>query len=163
MKNAENNDAASFRLTSPLILEPGQGETLTGGDASCVFKVTSDVSADRLGVFEITLEPHTMGATMHYHRFIDETFIVIQGILTVQSLDKVYALREGSVAYVPRLSPHGFSNTSDMPVKLMLVFNPAKNREAFFRSLYQIRKAAGPDANEAMLRLLSEHDSHSVE
>lgn len=117
---------------------PGEGEILTIGESRVTLKVTSDIANDQLGVYEIVLAPGAVGAPLHYHRLMDETFIVRKGTLTVQVSEGSIRAEEGSVVYVPRMTPHGFSNTSGQSVTLNLIFNPGRKREGFFRGLSQI-------------------------
>ena len=44
------------------IFKPGEGEVLEIGGSKITFKVTSSISNDQLGVYEIALAPHTVGA-----------------------------------------------------------------------------------------------------
>ena len=68
----------------------------------CQFKFTGDMADNHLAVYEMTLPPKTVGARLHFDKFTDE-ILVLKGILTVQSSDKVYDAEEGTVVQVPRL------------------------------------------------------------
>ena len=61
------------------VFGPGQGEILNINGGRITLKVTSSISRDQLGVYEIYLEPGTVGAQLHYHRYMDETFVVTTG------------------------------------------------------------------------------------
>jgi mannose-6-phosphate isomerase-like protein (cupin superfamily) len=137
MKN--ENDFLSDTLENKAVMfAPGEGEVLTMGGNSITLKVTSDISNDQLGVYEIKLAPATIGARLHYHRFMDETFIVRKGTLTIDLATGPVLAREGAVVYVPRMTAHGFSNQSAQDVVLNLIFNPGQQREGFFRGLKSI-------------------------
>lgn len=140
----------------------GKGERLEVGGASFVFKVTSEMSNSQLGVYEITLPPHTVGAKLHYHRFMDETFIVNKGVLTVYAGEDTHHLEPGSVAYVPRFTPHGFANDTDEQVVLTLLFNPAEKREGFFRGLVDILSEQPIDPTK-FLKLYNKYDTFPVD
>lgn len=128
-----------------LVVDSEKGEKLTAEGVSCTFKITTDMTNNQLGIYEIVLQPHTTGANLHYHRFMDETFIVMSGILTIQTgNDKIEAER-GSVVHAPRFTPHGFCNNSAEEVKIMLVFNPGQEREGFFYGLYDQFQKENPD------------------
>jgi quercetin dioxygenase-like cupin family protein len=144
------------------IHHPGEGERLEMGGASFVFKVTSEMSNSHLGLYEITLPPHTIGARLHYHRFMDETFIVGKGILTVYAGEDTHHLQPGSVVYVPRFTPHGFANDTDEQVVLTLIFNPAEKREGFFRGLVDILSEQPVDPAK-YLKLYNKYDSFPVD
>jgi quercetin dioxygenase-like cupin family protein len=163
MKNSKQTDYFNDILEDKaVVVNPGEGESLSLDGSSVVFKVTSDISNNQLGVYQITLQPKTVGAGLHYHRFMDETFIVNKGILTIQKQDKKINVFEGGVVYVPRYTPHGFSNDSDEVVVLTLVFNPSQEREGFFRGLLEIMSAKAFDKGK-FEKLYSKYDSYPVE
>jgi quercetin dioxygenase-like cupin family protein len=145
-----------------LVFEPGQGEVLSIKGGSITLKVTSERSKDQLGVYEIRLEPGTVGARLHYHRYLDETFIVTEGMLAVTHGQTKINAKAGSVIYVPRFTPHAFANESDQPTTVMLIFNPAQSREGFFYGLQQILSA--PQFNAAdFVALNHKYDSFPVD
>lgn len=144
------------------IINPNEGEKLELNNISVTFKVTSEMSNNQLGVYEIVLPPKTIGAKLHYHRFMDETFIVNEGILTVQVGDQEYEAKQGAVAYVPRFTPHGFKNDTDQTVKLTLIFNPSQKREGFFKGLYETLGETPIDP-EKFLKLYNKYDSFPVD
>jgi quercetin dioxygenase-like cupin family protein len=144
------------------IFKPGEGKVLAIRGTSITLKVTSDLSNDQLGVYEITLAPGSIGARLHYHRFMDETFIVHQGTLTVQHGESEVSAEPGTVIYVPRFTPHGFANRSSELVVLTLIFNPAQKREGFFYGLQQILNA-DPINPDDYLALYNKYDSYPVD
>ena len=145
-----------------VVINPGQGEAFRANGMSLTFKVTSELSNDQLGVYEIVLEPHTIGAKLHYHRFMDETFIVNEGTLTVEAGSDVYTAAPGTVIHVPRFTPHGFRNDSNQEVRLTLLFNPSQKREGFFRGLNETLNEKPIDP-EKYLKLYNKYDSFPVD
>jgi len=144
------------------VIAPGKGEKLNMNGTSVVFKVTSEISNNQLGVYEITLPKKTIGAKLHYHRFMAETFIVNEGILTIEHGDKIQKAKPGTVAYIPRFTPHGFRNDTDEEVKLTLIFNPSEKREGFFKGLHQTLSEVPVDKNK-FLKLYNKYDSFPVD
>lgn len=144
------------------IIRPNEGEKLELSTIAITFKVTSEMSNDQLGVYEITLPPMAIGAKLHYHRFMDETFIVNQGELTIQVDKEEYKAKPGTVAYVPRFTPHGFKNDTDKTVKLTLIFNPSQKREGFFKGLNETLNEV-PINPEKYLKLYNKYDSFPVD
>jgi mannose-6-phosphate isomerase-like protein (cupin superfamily) len=144
-----------------IIRLPDEGRKLSFDGSSTLFKITSDDSNDRLGVYEVTLVPGKTGAQLHYHRYMDETFIITQGILTVLLSDREEQAGSGSVMYIPRYTPHGFRNDTEEPVKLMLVFNPAHKREGFFEGLHMLVQESPVDT-EKFHKLYQLYDSYPV-
>ena len=146
----------------PSIIEPQEGEKLELNTISITFKVTSEMSNDQLGIYEISLPPMAIGAKLHYHRFMDETFIVNEGTLTIQVGENEYQAKPGTVTYVPRFTPHGFRNDTNETIKLTLVFNPSQKREGFFRGLYETLNE-DPVDTEKYLKLYNKYDSFPVD
>ena len=143
------------------VFKPGEGEVLRIQGSTITMKVTSSLSNDQLGIYEISLEPDTVGARLHYHRFMDETFIVNEGVLTVKHGTEEVEAEAGTVIYVPRFTPHAFANNSKERVKVTLIFNPAQKREGFFYGLEQILNSTPVNAEE-FLTLYHKYDSFPV-
>ncbi|HMH20239.1 MAG TPA: cupin domain-containing protein [Puia sp.] len=163
MKNSKEEGYLHDKLQDKAVLiDPGEGERLAMAGGSCVFKVTSAISDNQLGVYEMTLQPQTIGARLHYHRYMDETFVVTKGLLTIQTAERKIEAREGAVVYVPRYTPHGFSNQSDEETRLLLLFNPCQQREGFFYGLYEILGEQPVDAGK-FLMLYQKYDSIPVD
>jgi mannose-6-phosphate isomerase-like protein (cupin superfamily) len=161
MKTASTDYFNDTLQNKAVIFLPGEGEVIKAGEGSCTLKITSEISNDQLGIYEIVVPPHTLGARLHYHRFMDETFIVKSGILTVQAADKESHLEAGSLIYIPRFTPHAFSNTSDVPVTVTLIFNPSQQREGFFYGLFELLSAPEMDTVK-FLKLYHKYDSFLV-
>ena len=144
------------------VIEPGKGESFHLNGISVTFKVTSELSNNQLGVYEITLPPKTIGAKLHYHRFMDETFMVTQGTLTIELENRTQKATSGTVVYVPRFTAHGFRNDSNKTVRLTLIFNPSENREGFFKELHETLNEV-PINPEKYLKLYNKYDSFPVD
>ncbi|MDB5089766.1 MAG: Cupin 2 conserved barrel domain protein, partial [Mucilaginibacter sp.] len=81
-----------------------------------------------------------------------------KGTLSIQLAGREVEAPEGSVVYVPRFTPHGFSNQSASEVTLTLIFNPGQNREGFFRGMKEILSEQPVDQSK-FLRLYNKYDS----
>jgi|GEM_PF-404773 len=144
------------------IIGPEEGERLDLNGLSVTFKVTSELSNNQFGVYEISLPPNTIGAKLHYHRFMDETFIVSQGTLTIEVGENKQKAKTGTVVYVPRFTPHGFRNDTNETAKLILIFNPAEKREGFFKGLYETLSEE-PVNPKKFLKLYNKYDSFPID
>ncbi|WP_183559066.1 cupin domain-containing protein [Mucilaginibacter sp. SP1R1] len=162
MKTTETGHYNDVLKNEAVIFNPGQGEMLQIENSKITLKVTSEISNNQFGLYEIVLAPGTVGAQLHHHRFMDETFIVNKGTLTIQLSDKMLSAAEGTVVFVPKFTPHGFRNTSDAEVTLTLIFNPGQNREGFFFGLQEIltEQPVNPDK---FLKLYHKYDSIPVD
>jgi len=144
------------------VFQPGEGEVLRIHASTITLKVTSKISNDQLGLYSIALAPRTIGAQLHYHRYMDETFIVNEGVLTVKHGSEMVEARPGTVIYIPRFTPHAFANDSENPAEITLIFNPAQRREGFFFGLAEILNSDPIDAAD-YLALYQKYDSYPVD
>ena len=149
-------------VNNATIINPEEGESLNLNGTSVTFKVTSELSNNQLGVYEISLPANTIGAKLHYHRFMDETFIVNQGTLTIEVGNNKQIAKPGTVVYVPRFTPHGFRNDTNETVKILLIFNPAEKREGFFKGLHETLQEV-PVNPQKFLKLYNKYDSFPVD
>ena len=145
-----------------VVVLPGEGESISASGGTITLKITSDLTKDQLGLYEIRLAPGVVGAQLHYHRFMDEIFIVSKGKMTIQLHEKEIEAQEGAVVYVPRYTPHGFRNNSDQEAVITLLFNPGQSREGFFRGLGEILNTQPIDPAK-FLRLYQKYDSYPVD
>ena len=159
--NTPINHYTDVLKSEVIVFNPGEGEILAVADNKITLKVTSEISNNQMGVYEILLQPGTVGAQLHYHRYMDETFIVNKGTLTVQLADKTVEAVEGAVVYIPRFTPHAFRNSSDNVVVTTLIFNPGQNREGFFFGLKEILTEQPIDPSK-FLKLYDKYDSIPV-
>lgn len=163
MKSLDKVDYFNDSLENKaVIIGPTDGEQLLLNDISFTFKVTSEMSNDQLGVYTIVLEPMAIGAKLHYHRFMDETFMVNEGVLTILVGDEDFKAEKGTIVHVPRFTPHGFQNDTNERVELTLLFNPSQKREGFFRGLQQTLSETPIDPKK-YLKLYNKYDSFPVD
>ena len=124
--------------------------------------VPTTLTNNQYGLYEIEMEAKARGPKLHYHKEMDETFIIREGILTVLTAKGEVTAEAGSVIHIPRLSVHGYNNNSDGIVKMTMIFNPGLGREDFFRKMYQMLDET-PNDLVAFQRLYLENDSYSLD
>ncbi|MFB9080200.1 cupin domain-containing protein [Flavobacterium procerum] len=123
--------------------------------------VPTTLTNNQFGLYEIEMEANARGPKLHYHKHIDETFIIHQGILTVLTAKGEVTAEAGTVIHIPKFSVHGYNNNSDGIVKMTMIFNPGFDREDFFRNMYQMLDKAPHDLS-AFQRLYLQNDSYSL-
>ncbi|WP_165830153.1 cupin domain-containing protein [Flavobacterium hydrophilum] len=124
--------------------------------------IPTTLTNNQLGLYEIEMEANTRGPKLHYHKEMDETFIVREGILTVLTATGEVTAETGSVIHIPRFSVHGYNNNSDGIVKMTMIFNPGFSREDFFRKMYRMLEDTLNDLL-AFQKLYLENDSYSLD
>lgn len=101
------------------------------------------------------------GPPLHVHREQDDTFFVLEGVLTVQAGDELIDLEPGDFATVPPGIPHTFDNIrkDQPPVKVINLMTPG-GLDAQFRDMSRLRAAPSDPATSAQLR--DKHGSTTV-
>lgn len=116
----------------PVVLGQDEGDFVWFGAGLLTFKVTSEQSG---GVFMVTDDTMGRGKTtpLHVHPRHDETVYVIDGELIVHLDGIEHTAGPGSVAAIPRGTPHAFLVTSTSAHILAFITPGDQNAEAFFR------------------------------
>ena len=116
----------------PLVVEQHAGEFIWFGAGLFTFKVTSEQSG---GVFLLTEDTMSRGKTtpLHVHPVHDETIYLLDGEVMIHLAGVEYFVRPGSVAAIPRGTPHAFLVTSESARIIGFVTPGDRNAEAFFR------------------------------
>lgn len=126
--------------TSPrvpaIVVPASDGQAISAFEVAHLFKLTGAETAGRLGIAHFAVPPGIVGATPHVHHEHDETFYVLDGVLTVATEDGEVALGAGDLAYAPRGSVHGFRNAEpDRPTLALCVYTPP-GYEGYFRDVH---------------------------
>jgi quercetin dioxygenase-like cupin family protein len=102
----------------------------------------SEQSAGVASAIEVTSPAGFKGPPLHRHGF-DEAFYVLEGELTFQLRDEVFARRAGELAFAPRDVPHTYANHSDAPARALIVCTPA-GFERYFACMAAEREGVEP-------------------
>lgn len=145
-----------------VVSRAGEGEQLEIQESTVTFRLRTEQSDQRLGVYEIDLQPGMIGANPHYHSSIDETFVVLDGEVVVEVGHETQVLNRGDLAFVPRTVVHAFRNESHQRCRILLFFSPGKNREGFFYGLKELLEQEVMDMDLAQ-RINSRYDNIMVE
>lgn len=140
----------SDSVGGPVVLAPGGGELITGGEVHARILITHDHPA-YASTFEMTVAPgFDVGA--HVHGNGEEMFYVMTGVLDIMCMVPIdrsgdwhdwkaadgstWARGEsGAFMYVPPGIPHAFANNGDDPVVIFFQSSVAGGHENYFREL----------------------------
>jgi len=75
--------------------------------------VPTTLTNNQFGLYDIEMEANARGPKLHYHKEMDETFIIREGVLTVLTAEGEVKAAAGTVIHLPRLSVHGYNNNSE--------------------------------------------------
>jgi mannose-6-phosphate isomerase-like protein (cupin superfamily) len=84
-------------------------------------------SADtpRFNLALITIQPHREGPPIHEHEAEDDSFYILEGMLTLLLADSEVAAGPGTFVLVPPGVSHTFANRGDEPVRMLNIHAPA--------------------------------------
>ena len=145
----------------PIVLRPGEGESMQLGGSSVVIKADAEATSGRFALLETTLGPGFSGPKPHLHRETLDMFFVLEGTLTMELADETLDLAEGAFVLVPPGTAHTFSNRTDKPVRLLNMDTPA-GLEGYLREMADVM-AKEPIDSTAIAEISSRYDIASAE
>jgi quercetin dioxygenase-like cupin family protein len=107
---------------SPLLSAEGAGEALWFLGTLAIVRVPGEAVEERFALMEFLL-PHGASPPLHTHPQ-DETYVVLEGRMTVQAGEQVAELQPGAVMVVPRGVAHSFAVFSDT-ARVLVMSTPA--------------------------------------
>ena len=111
-------------MASPLIIRKGEDKkTIMIGPDPWSFRITGADIDGRFDFIEATIT-HLQGPPLHLHHEQDDTFFVLEGILTVQVDDELFDLHAGDLVCAPKGVPHTFANVGKDPVRVINIMTP---------------------------------------
>ena len=149
-------------MSLPLILQPGEGKSVTIKTSRCTFKVTGKDTNGHFGLFEFVMEPGTEGASPHLHKQLTEMFYVVDGEVELLLDQRKVIAQPGAFMLVPENTPHGFSNPGQKQATLLIMFCPADSREKYFEGLAELTKDGRQPSKEELIELMQRFDQYLV-
>jgi quercetin dioxygenase-like cupin family protein len=147
-----------------LFVPSGEGPLARGSRGkTTTFKVTSEASEGRFGLFEHYLPPGSGGASPHFHRTMIEAFYVLEGDLTFSVEGHATQASAGDVLYVPQQAVHGFRVSEARAARILMMFCPALDREQYFCALEALSPSGAPPDQDALLALMHRFDQYPLD
>jgi quercetin dioxygenase-like cupin family protein len=135
---------------------PDDGETIQLGAIRMRILEDGSTTDHRLGIGEITIEPHTDGPPQHRHAQHDEGFYVVSGTVRFTVGQQTYDAVAGTLAMIPPGAPHTFANPGDVPAVLLNTFTPDLY-VSYFRDLRDMIAERGPLTDQATVEVMSRY------
>ena len=133
-------------LTQPQMLSPTEGEQYVAGPFEIRARVTGPQSGGAFELYELALGPATVDYHVHHH--MDETIVVLEGVIEFFVDGETFRRAAGAVAYIPRGLHHGFTNPGPQRARVLIHFNPAGDQHEYFRELERLFAAPKLDVDE---------------
>jgi len=121
-------------------LEAAPGDSLLGG--SIHIRVRSEDTGGSLGLVEQVVPAGFPGPPLHVHPEFEETFYVLEGRIAFRVGDEAHEAAAGTVAVVPRGTPHTFANPGSETARMLVLATPG-GFERYFTALIEAVRAAG--------------------
>ncbi len=108
------------------------GDYYGRGIGNVFFKVATEDSHGGLLVVEMT--HHTKGGpSRHFHYEQDEWFYIVEGEYIFEVGQELIRLKPGDSLFGPRKVPHVWAFVGNTPGRILFIYTPAGQMEAFFR------------------------------
>jgi mannose-6-phosphate isomerase-like protein (cupin superfamily) len=137
--------------TAPVIqtLEEAATQAVLGG--AITVRLRAEQTDGQLGLVEQVVPGGYPGPAMHVHPDFDETFYVIEGRLGFRVGDHAYEAGAGTVAFIPRGTPHTFANPGPESARSLVLVTPG-GFESYFEALIELISMTGGLPPEHELR-----------
>lgn len=143
------------------IVGPHDGEiTLTSPIRMRILEDGS-TTGHRLGIGEITIEPHTDGPLQHRHAQHDEGFYVISGTVRFTVGRTSHDATAGTLVMIPPGAPHTFANPGDEPAVVLNTFTPDLYVN-YFRDLRDMIEGGRPMTPDAVAGVMARYATEPI-
>jgi quercetin dioxygenase-like cupin family protein len=143
-----------------MIVRPDQARIYSMGRGEARILVDGESSGGTWWLGEFREDPgYTTG--LHFHLLGDEQFFVLDGVLSVYVEGQWQDLEPGTLAVVPRGTPHAQANAGKRPVRFLASGSPS-GFERFFPELHELASRlspADPHFSAEVTKIVSRHDT----
>jgi mannose-6-phosphate isomerase-like protein (cupin superfamily) len=135
-------DTITHPIPSPAVRASEQADThaLLGG--MIAVRLRSEDTDGRFGLVEQIIPAGYPGPALHIHPEFDETFHVLAGTLAMRIGDAPHDAGPGTVAFIPRGTPHTFANPGSESARMLVLVTPG-GFERYFEALAAAVEEAG--------------------
>lgn len=113
-------------------------------------RVSSAHTMGAYSMIEIVADPGN-DVPLHIHSKEDEHFIVVEGTLDIANGDRRWNAPAGTSVTVRRGVPHAWSNPSDTPLRMLVIFSPGQI-DGLFRASPDLSSEGRPGQQLQRLR-----------
>jgi mannose-6-phosphate isomerase-like protein (cupin superfamily) len=117
-------DGRPAPLTRGFVLGPDDGDAYWWLGSLTLTKVGGDATGGALDIVDHRV-PAGYAPPAHVHTVSDEIFFILAGEFAVRCGDDHWRAGPGSLVFLPRLVPHGFTVSGDGPGRTLLLNTPA--------------------------------------
>lgn len=126
---SQEDDVVSVEVGA-MFQAPGDGQAVWFTTNRITVKATAEQTGGAFGLWEALAAPGS-SPPMHIHHAEDESFWVLEGVMTVFCGDETITAGPGSFVFLPRDVPHTFVVEGDEPARFLGLSTPA-GAEGYF-------------------------------
>jgi mannose-6-phosphate isomerase-like protein (cupin superfamily) len=142
-----------------LLVNPGQGETVSLRGTEVTFKVRSEQAAGA-SCTQWTATPG-FDTGLHVHERLEETWYVLDGELEFCLGEDTVRAGAGTCVFVPPGTAHAFANRTEEPARFLLFMSPSTH-DRYFVDLAAILRRSGPPDSQAIAALRARYDTRQL-
>jgi quercetin dioxygenase-like cupin family protein len=139
-----------------------QIEPLVRPTSSVKFTAPGSVTGGQYGLFRWEMQPKAGGPDPHFHKTFSEAFYILDGSVQLYNGSDWVEANAGDFLYVPMGGIHAFSNQTDAPTAMLILFAPGVAREAYFTELAEIGNSGRKLSPEEWTELYARYDQYMV-
>jgi hypothetical protein len=109
---------------APIVTAPSDGDVLQFSPGELLVWKATLATTGAFDQFELTAQPGHLGAPEHVHTAVEESFYVLEGAFRFKVADAVVIAEPGTFLFVPRGTPHTWSNAVDVASRMLPTFVP---------------------------------------
>jgi quercetin dioxygenase-like cupin family protein len=128
------------------------------GQTEVRYLATGAATHGQFGLYRWDAPPRAGGPATHFHKTISESFFILSGKVRMFDGEQWINGTAGDFLYVPAGGLHAFSNNSDEPASLLMLFAPGALREGYFETLAEVASGRQMSAKE-WADLFLQHDT----
>jgi quercetin dioxygenase-like cupin family protein len=130
--------------------------------ASVRFVAPGSETSGRFGLFRWDMAPNAGGPSPHFHTTFSESFYVLEGTVRLGDGQRWWDATAGDYLHVPERGVHAFSNASDEPASMLILFAPGAPRERYFEELAELLATGRELSEQEWTSLYARHDQFMV-
>jgi quercetin dioxygenase-like cupin family protein len=106
------------------LVRAGEGHSIWVVGDTYTFKAPGESTGGVLALMEASIPPGS-GPPPHVHANEDEAFYLLSGMLDISAGEETYAVRAGDFVFLPRGTPHCFTNPGVDAARALILCTPA--------------------------------------
>jgi quercetin dioxygenase-like cupin family protein len=147
------------------LTKPGEGKAIDVIGDRYRFLAQGEDTGGSYALWEAVVPPGS-GPPLHVHSREQEGFYVVDGEMTFQIEDQMILAPAGTFAHLPTGVRHAFRNTSDQPVRMLILVAPAGLEKMFFETGVPVTDLLAPfrpPSAEEVERLVAAVSRYGIE